>query len=309
LKAVVFAYHNMGIVGLEALKKNGYEIIAVFTHEDDPAETCWFTSVRNWAQEHHIKVFCPEHLNTPEWIQIISSLAPDVIFSFYYRRLVSQEILNIASSGAFNLHGSLLPAYRGRCPVNWALIKGEEKTGVTLHYMTEKPDAGDIVCQQVVFIDFADTALILYNKLYEAAGSVLGKALPGIKSGTNPRIPQDMSLASYLGGRTPEDGRINWHWSAIKIYNLIRAVTLPYPGAFTFSPDGRKIIIWWALPEDEMNRPKDLPGTAAIEQESVFIYAAEGRVKLLDIECMGKRMTGYLIFEFFQDKKGIILPS
>jgi len=307
VRAVVFAYHNIGVIGLEALEKTGYEIIAVFTHEDDPAEVLWFPSVRDWTQKHRARAFCPEHLNTPEWIQKISSLTPDVIFSFYYRRLISQEILKIAPSGAFNLHGSLLPAYRGRCPVNWALIKGEEKTGVTLHYMTDKPDAGDIVCQKTVPIDFDDTALTLYNKLYEAAKSVLEEALPMIKKGTAPRIPQDLSSGSYFGGRTPEDGRIDWRRPAVEIYNLIRAVTTPYPGAFTFSPDGRKIIIWRALLEDEMDRQKDPPGTVAIEQEGVFVRAAKGRVKLLDIECMGKRMADHHIFEFFQDRKGIIL--
>jgi len=116
-----------------------------------------------------------------------------------------------------------------------------------------------------------------------------------------------LSSGSYFGGRTPEDGRIDWRRPAVEIYNLIRAVTTPYPGAFTFSPDGRKIIIWRALLEDETDRQKDPPGTVAIEQEGVFVRAAKGRVKLLDIECMGKRMADHHIFEFFQDRKGIIL--
>jgi UDP-4-amino-4-deoxy-L-arabinose formyltransferase/UDP-glucuronic acid dehydrogenase (UDP-4-keto-hexauronic acid decarboxylating) len=307
MKALVFAYHNMGIVGLEALKRNGYEIIAVFTHEDDPMEVCWFGSVKEWAKKHHIEVFCPKQVNIPEWIEKVSSLAPDVIFSFYYRYLICLEILKAASSGAFNLHGSLLPAYRGRCPVNWVLINGEEKTGVTLHCMTEKPDAGDIVCQKSVPIEFKDTALTLYDKLYNTAKSLLDEALPLIKKGMVPRVSQNLSSGSYYGGRSPEDGRIDWKCPSIKIYNLIRAVTIPYPGAFSFTPDGGKLIIWWALPKSGTGRKNIVPGAVDVKNGHVFVQSGDGKIKLLDVECVGKRMQDQQIFEFFRNKKGIIL--
>ncbi|HPK53992.1 MAG TPA: formyltransferase family protein, partial [Smithellaceae bacterium] len=158
MKAVVFAYHNMGIAGLEALFRHDYEIAAVFTHEDDPLENCWFGSVKQWAEQRNVPVFTPEEINSRKWLIKIGEFQPDVIFSFYYRKMISSEILAVPAQGAFNLHGSLLPAYRGRCPVNWVLVNGETRTGVTLHYMIEKPDAGDIVGQKEVAIDIKDTA-------------------------------------------------------------------------------------------------------------------------------------------------------
>jgi len=250
VRTVAFAYHNMGIAGLEALKRAGFDILAVFSHADDPEEKCWFASVVSWAQERHIPVYCPVDVNTPEWVARIVSLAPEVIFSFYYRKLLSEEILAIPRAGAFNLHGSLLPAYRGRVPVNWVLVNGEERTGVTLHYMTVRPDAGDMVGQRAVAIDFADTAFTLYGKLCREAAILLDEVLPLIREGRAPRIPQDVTRATYFGGRKPADGRIDWTLSARRIYNLIRAVTDPYPGAFTFLPEGEKMMIWWGLPKE-----------------------------------------------------------
>jgi len=305
MRAVAFAYHNMGLAGLEALKKNGIAISAVFSHQDDPGENIWFGSVVDWAENNRIPVFCPETVNTPEWIEKIRRMAPDILFSFYYRKLLNTEILRIPAVGAYNLHGSLLPAYRGRCPVNWVLVKGEKKTGVTLHHMIEKADAGDIVGQREIWISPEDTAATLYEKLCAGAGVLLGELLPLIKKGTAPRIPQDPERASYFGGRKPEDGKIDWSWPVERTYNLVRAVTEPYPGAFT-GLGGRKMLIWRASPERSAD-PGPVPGTVEMEGEDVYVRAADGRLKLLDIEVNGSRMTGRLIFEYFDEKRGVIL--
>ena len=227
MKTVVLAYHNMGIAGLDALKKHGYEIAAIFTHEDDPGENCWFGSVKEWAKSHGVTFYTTEQINSPQWVEKIKALEPDILFSFYYRKMLGQAILDIPRLGALNLHGSLLPAYRGRCPVNWVIIKGEHKTGVSLHFMVEKPDAGDLVAQREVLIDPDDTAQMLYEKLCLAAGQLLDDILPLIKKEEIPRTKQDLSRGSYYGGRRPEDGRIDWQQEK-DIYNLIRAVTDPY---------------------------------------------------------------------------------
>ena len=306
MRAVVFAYHNIGVVGLEALKGAGFTIAAIFSHKDDPGENCWFDSVSEWAKKNHIDVFCPDNMNTPEWIRKVSRLAPDVIFSFYYRSMLSRDILTIPASGAYNLHGSLLPAYRGRVPVNWVLVNGEKRTGVTLHHMIEKPDAGDIVGQKVITIEFNDTARTLYDKLCMTAGTLLEEVLPLIKEGKAPRILQDLTKGSYFGGRRPEDGRINWNWPAMRIYNLIRAVTEPYPGAFAFLPGGEKMLIWWALPEED-GVHDHLPGQIEVENSYVFVRTGEGRVKLFDIETAGSRMKNDLIFHYFKGKEGLVL--
>ncbi|MDE8740356.1 bifunctional UDP-4-amino-4-deoxy-L-arabinose formyltransferase/UDP-glucuronic acid oxidase ArnA [Pectobacterium polaris] len=245
MKAIVFAYHDIGCVGLEALKQAGYEIQAVFTHNDAPGENHFYASVAKAAAEMDVPVFAPEDVNHPLWVNRIRELAPDVIFSFYYRTLLSDDILQLPSFGAFNLHGSLLPRYRGRAPVNWVLVNGETQTGVTLHKMVSRADAGDIVAQSVVAIDDEDTALTLHGKCRTAAAALLAQQLPLIRSREITLTPQDESQASYFGRRTAADGLIDWQKSAREINNLIRAVTEPYPGAFTFLGE-RKVIIWRA---------------------------------------------------------------
>ncbi|MFP9529365.1 bifunctional UDP-4-amino-4-deoxy-L-arabinose formyltransferase/UDP-glucuronic acid oxidase ArnA [Pectobacterium brasiliense] len=245
MKAIVFAYHDIGCVGLEALKLAGYEIQAVFTHSDAPGENHFYASVAKAAAEMDVPVFAPEDVNHPLWVNRIRELAPDVIFSFYYRTLLSDDILQLPPFGAFNLHGSLLPRYRGRAPVNWVLVNGETQTGVTLHKMVSRADAGDIVAQSVVAIDEEDTALTLHGKCRTAAAALLAQQLPLIRSREITLTPQDDSRASYFGRRTTADGLIDWQKSAHEINNLIRAVTEPYPGAFTFLGE-RKVIIWRA---------------------------------------------------------------
>jgi methionyl-tRNA formyltransferase len=263
LRAVVFAYHNMGITGLRALLSHGFEVPMVLSHEDDPKENRWFGSVADFCRERGIPVFTPKDVNAPPWPERIRAAAPDLLFSFYYRSMLKGEILAIPSLGAMNLHGSLLPKYRGRAPVNWVLVKGETETGVTLHFMTEKPDAGDIVGQAAVPIAFDDTALTLFGKMEGAAGRLLDELLPGIFRGDIPRRPNDVERGSYFGGRRPEDGRIDWSLPATGIYNLVRAVTRPYPGAFT-ELSGDALTVWWAVPlPAEPGRPTK-PGTIRV---------------------------------------------
>ena len=301
MKTVVFAYHNMGLAGLEALTDHGYDIAAVFTHEDDPGENCWFGSVKNWVLQKNIAVHTTEKVNSPEWISKIAAVNPDVIFSFYYRKIICREILDLPQVGAFNLHGSYLPQYRGRCPVNWVIINGEKKTGVTLHYMIEKPDAGDIVGQKPVMIESSDTAKTLYDKLCGGAKELLNEVLPLIKKGQIPRQKQNLKEGSCYGGRRPEDGRIDWEKSADEIYNLIRGVTEPYPGAFTFLDEDEKIIIWWAEPLAVQGSAS--PGKLVITDKEVLVSTGKNAIKLLDIEIQGMRLREEQIKSYFEKGK------
>ena len=245
MRLAVFAYHDIGYECLKFLIETSEEIVAVVTHGDDPNENIWFRSVAALARDYKLPVYTPSNPNTPAFIQLMRELAPDLILSFYYRRLLSRELLDIPRLGGINLHGSLLPKYRGRSPVNWVLINGESETGVTLHTMIEEADAGDIIAQRRVPIDIEDTALTLYHKLTAQGLGLFKESFPLIKAGKAPRIPQDSRLASKFGGRRPEDGGIAWASSAWAIYNVIRAVTHPYPGAFTFY-GGKKLFIWRA---------------------------------------------------------------
>ena len=305
MKAIVFAYHNMGLAGLEALARHGYDIAAVFTHEDDPGENCWFGSVKNWALQKNIPVYTTEEANSHQWIAKIAAINPDIIFSFYYRKMICREILDLPASGAFNLHGSFLPYYRGRCPVNWVIINGEAQSGVTLHYMIDKPDAGDIVGQKAVAIELLDTAKTLYDKLCRAAKELLDELLPLIKSNQIQRRKQNLAEGSYYGGRHPEDGRINWKKSAEEIYNLIRGVTDPYPGAFAFLDNDKKIIIWWAQPV--VSKEAVIPGKLIIANKEVLVQTGKNAIKLLDIEANGKRFKGEQIQSYFKNGKVKVL--
>jgi UDP-4-amino-4-deoxy-L-arabinose formyltransferase/UDP-glucuronic acid dehydrogenase (UDP-4-keto-hexauronic acid decarboxylating) len=297
----VFAYHNMGLAGLEALARHGYDIAAVFAHENDPDENCWFGSVKNWAQQKNIAVYTTEEVNSPQWIAKITAINPDIIFSFYYRKMIGCEILDLPRMGAFNLHGSLLPAYRGRCPVNWVIINGEAQTGVTLHYMIDKPDAGDIVGQKAIAIELLDTAKTLYDKLCQAAKELLDELLPLIKSNQIPRRKQNLAAGSYYGGRRPEDGRIDWNKSAAEIYNLIRGVTEPYPGAFALLDNDEKIIIWWAEPA--VSEEAVIPGKLIIKNKEVLVQTGKNAIKFLDIEIKGKRFRGEQINSYLKNGK------
>ena len=232
-RAVVFAYHKVGVRCLKVLLAHGVDVPLVVTHEDSPGETIWFDSVAATAAEYGIAVRTPADPNTAELAREIAALAPDFLFSFYYRRMLKAPLLALPARGALNLHGSLLPKYRGRAPVNWAVLHGERETGATLHYMTGKPDAGDLVAQTAVPILPDDTAQEVFDKVTVAAEITLDAVLPGLVAGTAPRRPQDLAQGSYFGGRRPEDGVIDWRRDAGAIHNLVRAVAPPYPGAFT----------------------------------------------------------------------------
>ncbi len=258
MKAIVLAYSNIGHAGLETVLKHDIEVAAVFTHPDNPSENIWFQSVAELAASKGLLVYTPNDINHPIWVEKIRILAPDVLFSFYYRQLIKPPLLSIPSLGAFNLHGSLLPKYRGRCPVNWVLINGEKKTGLTLHLMTEVPDAGDIVGQISVVIDQDDTARSLNEKLTALVPSLLSPLFKPIARRKPPRSKQDQAQATYFSGRSPKDGQIDWCQPAESIYNLIRAITRPYPGAFTFAGE-RKLIIWEAV--SELGGIGETPGT------------------------------------------------
>ncbi|WP_445178313.1 bifunctional UDP-4-amino-4-deoxy-L-arabinose formyltransferase/UDP-glucuronic acid oxidase ArnA [Pseudomonas sp. McL0111] len=244
-KTVVFAYHDIGCAGIEALLNSGYDIAAVFTHADDPKENAFYASVAQLCATKGIPVHAPEDANHPLWIERIAKLDPEYIFSFYYRNLLSEPLLALAKKGAFNLHGSLLPRYRGRAPANWVLVNGETETGVTLHRMVKRADAGAIVAQQRVAIERSDTGLTLHAKLRTAASDLLRDTLPNMLQGKITETPQDESKATVFGRRTPADGKLVWAKPAEELFNLVRAVTRPYPGAFCAVGE-HKLIVWSA---------------------------------------------------------------
>ncbi|MFQ5665920.1 MAG: formyltransferase [Candidatus Binatia bacterium] len=283
MRSVVFAYHDIGYVCLQELLRTGDTVAAVVTHEDDPNEEVWFRSVRRLAATRGLAVFTPANVNTTAWIERVEGWQPDFIFSFYYRMILPKEMLAIPRRGGLNLHGSLLPRYRGRCPVNWVLIRDEHETGVTLHYMEEKPDRGDIVAQRAVPITDADTARTLFAKLTAAAAELVRDTYPLLRAGTAPRTPQDHTRASYGRARHPEDGRIDWTWAARRIFNLVRAVTHPYPGAFT-SWHGRTLYVWAARLLPAAAPSGALPGTIVTVRPALQVQTGSGPIELSRVQ-------------------------
>src|SRR4051812_5765080 len=290
MKAVVLGYHTMGCLGFDALLRHGFEVAAVLTHRDDPREEVWWDSLAARAEARGVPVQYPQDPKSQEFHDLIASYTPDFLFSFYYRYMIPPAVLELAPKGALNLHGSLLPRYRGRAPVNWVLVEGESETGVSLHYMVAKPDAGDLVDQEAVAIDFADTAFTLYGKLEEAARQLLDRALPALAAGTATPRPLDLSQGSYRGGRKPADGLIDWSSPARRIYDLVRGVTHPYPGAFT-TLDGRRLLVWWSLPVESAQAaaPGTEPGTIiTVDREGITVAAGDGAVRLITLQLAGQ---------------------
>ncbi len=281
---VVCAYHNVGYRCLEELIRQGAKIAMIFTHEDSPTEEIWFRSVQQLAEKEGIP-FLTSDINLPENIAVVEKIAPDFILSFYYRNMIKPNVLAIPRRGALNLHGSYLPRYRGRVPVNWAVINGETETGATLHYMVEKPDAGDIVDQEKVAISFTDTSFDVFNKVTEAAVTVIRRAWPLLVTGAAPRIPMDLKAGNYCGGRKPADGLIDWTKSAVQIYNLIRGVTHPYPGAFTYL-EGKQVIIWQAWPVEGKGKPGEVVAT-----EPLLIGTGAGLLAIKSLQVCGEMET------------------
>ncbi|HEX7645573.1 MAG TPA: formyltransferase [Burkholderiaceae bacterium] len=278
MRAVVFAYHNVGVRCLKVLLAKGVDVQLVVTHQDNPNETIWFESVAELCREQGIAYITPEDAKSPELKARVAACKPDLIFSFYYRHMLPLDVLDLARAGAYNMHGSLLPKYRGRVPVNWAVLHGETETGATLHEMAAKPDAGAITAQTAVPILPDDTAFEVFGKLTVAAEQTLWKVLPDILAGTPPRHANDLSRGSYFSGRKPEDGRIDWGQPAQAVYNLHRAVAPPYPGAFT-ELAGRTYQIGKAR---LAQRPlPDLPPGLAVVDNCIFGVCGDGRALLI----------------------------
>lgn len=285
-RIVFFGYSEVGFDCLSLLLERGDHVVALITHEDNPHEKIWFKTPAIAAREKGIPVFTPESVNNPEWRERIAALAPDLILSVYYRHMIGTKILGLPRLGAWNMHGSLLPKYRGRAPINWAVLHGESRSGMTLHRMVKSADAGAIVDQEGVAIGPRDTAEQAFRKLMPCARAVLARQIDALLAGSARETPQDESQATYFSGRKPEDGRIDWRLTSRQIFNLIRAVTDPYPGAFT-DVGGARLMVWWAEIDSPATRGKrGLPGEI-LAVTPLVIATGDGVLELTKSEWRG----------------------
>ncbi len=251
-KILFFGFSDVGYHCLKYLIDNEYNVVGVFTHDTDPHEAQWFNTPESIAKENYIPVYKPKTLKTEKWYRKVNYLKPDLILSLYYRDFIPEEIFSRAKFGAYNMHGSYLPHYRGRAPLNWAIINGENYSGVSLHVLEKKFDTGAIVDQQKVEFSDAEYVGDIQPRITKAAVDVFKRSLESLLNGNPNLTPQDLSQGSYFGKRTPEDGRIDFHKTAREVFNLIRGVSKPFPGAFT-EIDGKKTIIWRAKIGDATN--------------------------------------------------------
>lgn len=286
-KAVVFAYSNVGDRCLRVLQAGGVDVRLVVTHRDHPGEALWFARVADTATELGLRFVYAEDLSLDALTAAVAEAQPDFAFSFYYRNMIPLGVLAAAKRGAFNLHGSYLPHFRGRAPTNWAVVKGATQTGATLHEMAAKPDAGAIVDQAAVPILPDDTAQQVFDKVCVAAELVLWRSLPGLIAGTAPRLANDIAAGSYFGRRTPEDGRLDFSRPAAEVYNLIRAVAPPYPGAFT-ELQGRKLIVAEARRTTGDPLP---PGLHVTDGRMLAACGDGGLIHLRQLLCDGVPLT------------------
>jgi methionyl-tRNA formyltransferase len=287
-RILFFGYSEVGTECLTLLLDRGDTVAAVFTHEDNPGERIWFKTPAAALRERGagIPVFTPEKTSTPEWLERIAALKPDLILSAYYRHMIGSRVLALAPLGAFNMHGSLLPKYRGRAPINWAVLHGEPRIGMTLHRMVRAPDAGAIVDQEGVDIGPRDTAEQAFRKVLPCARRVLARQIDALLAGTARETPQDEAQATYFSGRKPEDGRIDWTRGSRGIFNLVRAVTDPYPGAFT-DVAGSRLMIWWAEPGTPAAKARRGRPGEILSLSPLVVATADGALELTRTEWRG----------------------
>lgn len=285
-RILFFGYSEVGHDCLSLLLERGDNVVALITHEDSTNEKIWFKTPAQAARAGGVPVHTPERVGTPEWVERIAQMRPDLILSAYYRNMISTKVLALAPLGAFNMHGSLLPRYRGRAPINWAVLHGEPRIGMTLHRMVREPDAGAIVDQEGVDIGPRDTAEQAFRKVLPCARRVLARQIDALLAGTARETPQDESQATYFGGRKPEDGRIDWSRPSVQIFNLVRAVTDPYPGAFTQVGPAR-LMVWWAEPDSPAARGlRGRPGEV-LSASPLVVATGDGAIELTRTEWRG----------------------
>lgn len=243
MSIVFFGYSQFGYDALKWLLENQYPVYAVISHKHSLKENIWFQTIEPLIQTYGIPYFTED--NADKIHSRIGHISPKIILSVYYRQMIPMDILNLAQLGAFNIHGSLLPKYRGKAPLNWAILNGEKETGLSLHQMVEQPDAGALVDQIPIPILQNEKAGDVLEKMRPLIGELLRRNIDSLLSGCATMNPMDLSKGSYFGGRTADDGRIDVHlMTATQVHNLIRALQ-PYPqfpGAFIENGQTRRIL-------------------------------------------------------------------
>ena len=284
LRVAYFGYHNAGAGCLDFLIEAGARVPLVVTNSAYPGEAVWYRSVAETARGHGLRCLQAEAMDAAAVAAAVASARPDVVLSVAFRRMLPAAVLEMPRLGAFNLHDSLLPRYRGFTPSTWTIINGETETGVTLHALGPRPDTGPIAAQARVPIEPEDTGQALGLKLAAASQALLRSSLPRIAAGGVELTPQDENQATYFPRRgvNPDDDRIDWTLPAARISDLVRAVTHPLPGAFT-DWRGQRLPVWRCRPDDGpgIDQRRLAPGAVAMVQaDGTLVCAGDGLIHL-----------------------------
>lgn len=263
-------------------------IVGLFTLEPSSlAQMSGGVDLTPFATAAKIPIKIGKNVNAPDAASWIRRLAPDLLLVVGWTQLLKPELLQVPRLACLGFHASLLPKYRGRAPVNWAILNGDTETGNTMIVLEPGADEGDLVSQRGIPITEQDDCATIYEKVSLTECEMLDEVLPLIRQGRMPRRKQNSLEATVMPKRRPEDGLIDWRWTTRRLYNWVRALTHPYPGAFSYVC-GRKIIIWKTRVEDGTIHSQKLYGTVEASPDGFPLVALQdGHLRILQVECEG----------------------
>jgi methionyl-tRNA formyltransferase len=280
MRLFLFLGSRRGYAVLKKLIEAKADIGGILCLVEDPHEDQYHPKVTELAKQQAIPIFYSNDTKPAEYKTVLQQIKPDIAFAIGWRYIINEEAYRVPPKGTLILHDSLLPKYRGFAPMNWAIINGEKETGVTLFYIADGVDCGPIVDQASTTISITDTAQTVDERIIKLYEDIIVRNLPALASGQARSIPQDETQATYTCKRTPEDGEINWHNSALQIHNLVRGLTHPFPGAYT-TLRGKKVFIWQTeLPQIQETYVGNIPGRI-IKKRSGMIEALTAQGVLL----------------------------
>ncbi len=276
---------DRGVRCLEALLEAGIEIVGVVTTPDSDPDAFWDGSVERAADEHGLDVYTPQDINDPAFVETVRDHTPDLITMSGYNQVLGPAILDVPPEGVINLHAGKLPAYRGGSPMNWALIRGASEITLSIHFATEAIDAGDVIAEEAIEVAIDDTIADVRNESLDRFPGMLVDVVEAIAAGDVEGRGNDPTEGAYWGSRAPQDGRIRWSdMSAREVYDFVRALTHPYPGAFTTYNDDR-LYVWDATLLDEEIR--HAPGRVCMKRGEGRVVAARDRGVLVERVAVG----------------------
>lgn len=296
-KIVIFAYSQIGYESIQILNDLNIEIIYVITHVNNPKERIWFKSIESICKKLKIKYLYYENEGFKKIYKKLRRHNIDCIFSFYFRRIIPNNILKCAKIGGINVHGSYLPGYRGRSPVNWQIINGEKNGGVSFHFMKKKADSGDIICQKKIKILNSDNAISLQKKINKASKKLLLQNSQKILNNKIKSFKQNKQKSSYFGARKPEDGLISFDMKSNEVYNKVRGLSFPFPGAFFFYKKHKIVINKCRVSKNKIFSKENI----FIKKNQLFFKAFDKKNLVIEeIIRNNKKIKGLKIINYFK---------